>query len=416
MLKISFELDGLAVNPSNIGDALERAVLKNVEEQVRTKLTGIRDPQTGEFPLVAVRGTSLDNLSFQVSGSRQLVALVRERLGLEAKNEAESSEMTAKSPPIAFVCHASEDKQLARRIAEDFHGNGIETFFDEWEIAPGDSIRQKIDAGLGKCTHFVVLLTPNSINKPWVNVEIDGAFVKKVEGRCKFIPLRHTLSLTALPPLLGALRSPVLEKYEEDMRALINSIWEVSQKPPLGPAPRVVIESSSREIGLSPAAQAIVRLIEERSETGCKFDPQLDADEIRDATRLPEDDIIDAVDELEGRGFVGRHRTLGEGSIGFRVLYAEAALFVEFDRHFQDWDPEADAQRIAADLVNGAGEADTSSLAESYGWSPRRINPAINYLRERNLVETSASLGVHPWCVAFVRKNTATRRFVRDRS
>jgi len=68
--------------------------------------------------------------------------------------------------PNVFLCHASEDKDLARQIATDFRAAGIETFFDEWEIRAGDSLRQRIETGLTDCTHFVVLLTPQSILKP----------------------------------------------------------------------------------------------------------------------------------------------------------------------------------------------------------------------------------------------------------
>lgn len=81
--------------------------------------------------------------------------------------------------PIAFLAHASEDKDLARRIVISLADSGISTFFDKWEIRTGDSIRQKIDQGLSNCRHFLVLLTENSIAKPWVNAEIDGAFAQR---------------------------------------------------------------------------------------------------------------------------------------------------------------------------------------------------------------------------------------------
>src|SRR5438105_6103332 len=104
--------------------------------------------------------------------------------------------------PIAFLAHASEDKVLARRIAISLTDNGIPTFFDEWEIRTGDSIRQKIDQGLWNCTHFLVLLTENSIVKPWVNAEIDGAFAQKMEGLCELLPIRFNLPHHRLPPTL----------------------------------------------------------------------------------------------------------------------------------------------------------------------------------------------------------------------
>jgi hypothetical protein len=419
MLKLSFEINGRPVTPANIGDALEAAVLEQVENSLHSKLAGICDPETGEFPTVAVRGSSLDNLSFVVSGSPSLIEIVKQRLGgdLSETTESENEEMDQsvtkpKGTPIAFLSYASENEELAGRIAEDFHSKGIETFFAEWEIGPGDSIRAKIEAGLGNCTHFVVLLTPESIDKPWVNAEIDAAFVAKVENRCKFVPLRFDLPIERLSPLLRALHAPALEHYESDIREVIDWIYGISKKPALGPRPQIVARASGR-LGLSPAAEAIARMFVERSQNGHKFDPWLGPKEIREETALGDDDIIDAVDELKTRGLVGRSTTLSDDPVG-STLYAEASLFYRFDQYFKDWSPAADARRIAADLLNGCGEEDVAQLAQRYDWPPRRMNPAVEYLFEQRLVDSVRLMGTGPWSLMFIRKSAATRRFVRD--
>ncbi len=421
MLKLSFEINGRQVTPANIGDALEAAILEQLERTIHSKLAGIRDPETGEFPTVAVRGGSLKNLSFVVNGSPAVVELVKQRLGqsFESADAVGDSTMTEETDakrqaPVAFLCHASENKELAERIAKDFQRRGIDTFFDRWEIGPGDSIRMKIDTGLENCTHFVVLLTPESVGKPWVNAEIDAAFVAKVESRCKFIPLRSELPIERLSPLLRSMHAPALENYEKDIGEVIDWIHGVSRKPPLGPPPQTISQTSGK-LGLSPAAEAIVRLFVERSQHGGKFDPQLGANEIRKATELGDDDIVDAVDELEARGLVGRSRTLSDDPIGLTMLYPEAALFTEFDQYFKDWNPSEDARLVAAELVNGQGTADVSQLAGKLNWLPRRMNPAVEFLFERRLVDSSRLLGTHPWSLMFIRKNAATRRFVRDR-
>lgn len=424
MLRIDFEINGRLANPQNIADALEAAVLSSIEEQLRSKLDGIRDPDTGEFPVVSVRGRDLENLSIEVSGSPRLIAIVKEKLGgtddtkeiSEDQDMAETDGTTERSAPCAFLCHASEDRELAHRIASDIQGQGIDTFFDKWEIGPGDSLRQKIDAGLGRCTHFVALLTPNSIHKPWVNAEMDAGFVKKVSGECKFIALRYGLAAEVLPPLLKALHSPELKDYEQDMRALIHSIHGVTQKPPLGPVPRPIRESSKGVIGLSPAAEMIAKLVIEKSGHGDSFDPQLDGNELRAITELPDEDLIDAIDELAGRGFVRKIVTMGCGTLGFSSVTSEAALFSELDKFFMDWDPEADALRIAAELVNGGDDSGVPQIAEKLGWAPRRMNPAVNYLIERDLIDSSETLGTHPWCTHWISKTNKTRRLVRDKS
>ena len=423
MLKIGFEINGRQVDADDFAGLLEQTILESVREQIQSKLMGIRDPETGEFPTVVVRGHDWEHLSVELSGSEKIVALAKERLDINddvSQPFGESVDpVTAKAtntPPCVFLCHASEDKPLARRIAEDFLKQGIDTFFDQWEIAPGDSIRQKIDAGLVGCTHFFVLLTPQSLPKPWVNAEIDAAFIRKLEGQCKFIPLRQNLSVDALPPLLKAVYSPELTDYDDGLKALVSFIHGVSEKPSLGSTPAIIKESSRGQLGLSVAAEAIVRHIVENSTNAETLDPGLTPEFVRQITELSDDDIVDAVDELESRGFVRKLSSLGCGALGFHLLGPEPALFAKFDKHFKDWDSEADALRIAADLVNELDGGLVSALAERYGWPPRRINPAIIFLEERSLIQSSASLGDHPWIRSWIRKNAATRRFLRDRS
>lgn len=69
---------------------------------------------------------------------------------------------------------------------------------DKWEIRSDDSIRQKVDEGIENCTHFLVLLTPRSIDKPWVKTEMDAGFVLKLADECRFIPVRYELPVARL--------------------------------------------------------------------------------------------------------------------------------------------------------------------------------------------------------------------------
>ena len=349
-----------------------------------------------------MRGSDLGNLSVEVSGSGELVRQIAERLGLQSTDNvtppADNSAAGRERPsPKAFLCHATEDKPLARQIAEDFQTAGIDTFFDEWEIRAGDSLRQKIDTGLAGCSHFIALLSPASLLKPWVNAEMDGAFVRKLEGTCRFIPLRHRIPPAALPPLLRGLFSPALNNYERDIKALVSDILDVSRKPQVGSLPPV-ITARRPGIGLSPAAEAIVRLIMERSQAGMLLDPQLSPGDLRSATGLTDDAIIDGVDELHGLGLLRRYASIGCGPMGFHMVAPENEMFATMDRHFMPWNPEDDALRIAADMVNGREDgANVQALAAQYDWEPRRMNPAVAFLVNRRLINAASEIGTHPW-------------------
>ena len=417
-MKITTEVNGNPVKPEELGNVLMASLLREVKEQVRTRLEGIRDPDTGEFPAVAIRGDSPENLTLKVSGSDWLVQRVHEELGDLFTQEEEEEEVATDPyrPPTAFLCHASEDKALARSIAETLQANGIDTFFDEWEIGPGDSLRQTIEAGLGRCTHFIALLTPRSLEKGWVNTEMDSAFVRKVQGECKFIPLRSELPAEKLPELVQGLFSPSVEDYREDLSRLANTIHGVATKPPLGDPPPEVIGRSETPTGFSAAAEAIARLLVEGSENGDSMDPELEPDALRERTSLSDEEIVDAVDELAARNLVDRHLHLNQDKIGFGSIFPEGALFTELDKHFMDWDPEADALRVAADLYHEVTDGRLSQLGEFYGWSPRRLNPAVHYLLERDLVHADQSVGPHPWCCHYISRTPKTRRFVQAHS
>lgn len=94
----------------------------------------------------------------------------------------------------------------------------------------------------------------------------------------------------------------------------------------------------------------------------------------------------------------------------------EAALFSEFERLWQPWNPADDALVLAADLVNDTSfPADPSAIAARYGWTPRRLNPAIAYLMREDVVQAREG-GINGEFLAYrIRATDATRRFVKHR-
>jgi hypothetical protein len=399
---IKFSIGGRAVDPRNVEDALMAAVLESMRAQITEKTGTIRDPDTGEFPTIIVRGDSIDKLTLHVEGSPKLVALVKERLGME---EEESAEETAPGTPQVFLSYTSDNVDLARKIAEALESNGIETWWDRWCIYPGESLRRKIDEGIAACTHFLVLLTPQSIGKPWVNQEMDAGLVRKLNDQCRFLPVRYELPASALPPLLSGMHSPAITA-DEDLAQLINDIYGVSRKPPRGVPPAAVQRAAEATTGYSAAATSIARCFVERSEHALFADPHFDVADLAKETGLSIEDTKDALYELSGFLKVSHDHVLIQG-----------ALFAEFDRHWKPWDPAEDALRLAADIVNDPGfPADCKQIADRYGWEARRLNPAIHYLLERRLIVDYRAMGTQPWAIVRIVGNEHTRRFLKGRS
>jgi hypothetical protein len=405
MIKVKYEFNGKPFDSKSFRDALMKAAMEAVAAQVREIIGSVRHPDTGEFPTVVVSATSLEDMTYRVEGSPELLALVSERLQLTDKSgEPEHAAPVEVARPKVFLSYGWEDRELASRIAQGLQANGIDTWWAEWCLSAGDSLRQKIDEGLGECTHFVVLLTPASIAKPWVNQEMDAGLVRKLRAKAKFIPLRYGLAPDALPPLLSGMLSPAVEDPETDIGQLINDIFEVTKKPPLGKPP---VAAQVRATGYSAAATAIAKAFVEGSQVGCGFDPAFSFDELTGITGLSRDDITDAVHELRG---------MAKSRMGDHIT-PEEELFATFDSFWKPWKPADDALRLAADLLNDADfPRGPEQIAERYQWEPRRLNPAIAYLASRSAIQVLRSLGSHPWVVHQVVPTDATRRFVKSRS
>lgn len=399
---IRFSMGGKTLDPSNLKDAVMASVLESVREQIREKVGNIRDPDTGEFPTIVIRGNSLEDLKIHVEGSPALVALVNERLGLASVAEPSAA---PESHPRVFISYTSDDIDIARRVAEALEGAGIEVWWDKWCISTGDSLRQKIDEGIGGCTHFLALLTPRSINKPWVNQEMDAALVRKLNDQCRFLPVRHDLPASELPPLLSGIASAAITT-DADIAQLINDIHGVTRKPPRGSAPAAIQTSQASQTGYSAAANVIARYFVEKSEDGLFGDPICEVGDLAKEVGLSVEDTEDALHELSG------FLRISTGSV-----LVEGALFAEFDRYWRAWKTADDALRLAADIMSDPKFPDNcEEIAKRYAWEPRRLNSTIYYLLERSLIVDYQGIGTVPWAVFRIVGNQNMRRFVKSRA
>lgn len=93
-------------------------------------------------------------------------------------------------PRDAFICHASEDKRLARSVWLRLEQFGVTAWLDEAEMRGGDILVQKIASAIHTSHWFVALLTPQSVRKSWVAFELNQAMDREVrEGHPFIIPI-----------------------------------------------------------------------------------------------------------------------------------------------------------------------------------------------------------------------------------
>jgi hypothetical protein len=93
-----------------------------------------------------------------------------------------------------FISHAWEDKvDFVRPLAAALKDH-YDVWYDEYELVVGDSLRQKIDAGLKACDFGVVVLSPSFFAKKWPQIELDGLFALETTNRKIILPIWKDVS------------------------------------------------------------------------------------------------------------------------------------------------------------------------------------------------------------------------------
>lgn len=94
-----------------------------------------------------------------------------------------------------FISHASEDKEaVVRPLAAALVAEGLDVWYDEFELRIVDSLRRKIDQGLANCRVGLVVLSHSFIAKGWTNHELDGIVTRSVSGEQVLLPIWHNIS------------------------------------------------------------------------------------------------------------------------------------------------------------------------------------------------------------------------------
>ena len=99
-----------------------------------------------------------------------------------------------------FVNHSGSDTWVARQIARCIKNCGAHPFLDEAEIQAGQDFETEMVSHLKTAHELVVLLTPWSLERPYVWAELGAAWVREIP----IIGLLHGVSASELQSRPGA--------------------------------------------------------------------------------------------------------------------------------------------------------------------------------------------------------------------
>lgn len=128
--------------------------------------------------------------------------------------------------PGIFLSHSHFDRHFVKRLAQDLSRYGVHVWVDEAEMMIGDSLIEKIRAGIDSMDYVVAIISRHSVKSEWVRREIDVAMNQEIAGRrVKVLPL--LIDDCDLPGfLLGKLYSDFRrpEKYNEALEVLLKRL------------------------------------------------------------------------------------------------------------------------------------------------------------------------------------------------
>lgn len=124
-----------------------------------------------------------------------------------------------------FISYNHHDHDFVERLATDLKMSGLSVWWDEWEIKVGDSIIQKVSDGIQRSAHLMVVLSPHSVQSPWVQRELGSALMKHLSAERGIIVLPLLVADCEIPILLREIKyADFRHDYQAALHALLKAV------------------------------------------------------------------------------------------------------------------------------------------------------------------------------------------------
>jgi hypothetical protein len=160
-------------------------------------------------------------------------------------------------------------------VVEEFAGrlrrDGIEAWYDGWEIAPGDNIVAKMDEGIDRCGVGLVFVSNAWFEGPWAQDEYTSLAFRKGEDDIRLVSVLVEDIGDRLPTRLRKLARRSVEDYE----AIRDTLLGVDRKPGLGSALQARTRSVTVRLEATGPGRAKVSLLVDGQATANETDVRL---------------------------------------------------------------------------------------------------------------------------------------------
>lgn len=155
-----------------------------------------------------------------------------------------------------FISHAHEDKEsFVRPLVAELLKLGLTVWYDETALELGDSLRRKIEEGLGSCSYGVVVLSNAFFRKNWPKKELDGLAVRENGGKKVILPIYHGITVKQVEEYSPILADRMATSSSKGARNVAREIFAVVRRkspPSEEHSARVMSELMASVVDLAP--------------------------------------------------------------------------------------------------------------------------------------------------------------------
>ncbi len=121
-------------------------------------------------------------------------------------------------PYQVFISHASNDKWIAKTLCEKIESVGATTFRDDRDINGGNDIPEEIRRQIKLSREMIVLLTPQSVGRIWVALEVGGAWCWSKSVR--IVLVMYHVSVDPIPDIIKNKKAIPLNDFDHYLTEL----------------------------------------------------------------------------------------------------------------------------------------------------------------------------------------------------
>ncbi|HYR12231.1 MAG TPA: TIR domain-containing protein [Longimicrobium sp.] len=107
-----------------------------------------------------------------------------------------------------FITHTRDDAaDVARPLATALRRHGLGVLLDAQSLAPGDSVRRRVEEGLARAGWGVLVISPHLLQGEGPRAELDGLLAREIGGERVILPVWHGVTgadVARRAPLLAA--------------------------------------------------------------------------------------------------------------------------------------------------------------------------------------------------------------------